>query len=70
MLNENHEPVSGFNLDSGLSVSFSLNNLSDSVSDGRGSILSEDSARVISVPVVIVSRSGPRRVMRQREQKK
>ena len=57
MLDKNHESVTGLNLDSGLTVGFSLYNLSDSVSDGRSGILSEDSARVVSVPVIIVSRS-------------
>ena len=57
MLDENQEPVTRLNLDSGLTVSFTLDNLSDSLSDSRSSIFGENSARVVSVPVVIVSRS-------------
>ena len=58
VLNENHKSVTGLNLNSGLTVCFTLNNLSDGFSDSGRGIFGENRARIVSVSSIVVSRSG------------
>ena len=62
MLNKNHESISGLNFDSGLSVSFTLNNLSNCLGDNRGrfsAVIERESFLSLSPLSVGVANSKP-----------